>query len=538
MRRTRWTAAAATLAAAAMAATACGGGGDAGGSAEDATLTINGTAPENPLVPGNTSEAGGGKIIDHMYTGLIGYNPETGEPYNEHAEKSTLAKDGKSITYKLKKGWTFHDGTEIKAKNYVDTWNYVAYTPNGQELGSFFTGVKGYKDVTSADPKKKPKKKKMSGVTAVDDYTLKVQFDEAMPAFERKVGYSAFKPLPDSFFKDPEAFEKKPVGSGPFKFIDQSANAATFEAYDKWKGKKPSVQKVEIQFGTPEAAYDSIRDNNLDFLENLPPKALVDNIWEQDLQDRAGPSDNYSIQILAFPLYQKKYQSADFRHAISMAIDREEITKTIYNDTRKPLNGYGVPDLPLWEDGACGEFCKHNPDEAKKLFEKSGWKGPIEITSNADGGHKEWIEAVCGQIKKTLGEECKFVPVQEFGVIREQANNQKLKQIYRSGWGSDYPHVENFLNPLYRTGGSSNDNKFSDKKVDAQLEKADAEVDDKKAAEEYHKAEELVAKDMPAIPLWSNPYIAGWSERLENIKVSKITGELDWTEVKINPDAA
>ena len=68
-----------------------------------------------------------------------------------------------------------------------------------------------------------------------------------------------------------------------------------------------------------------------------------------------------------------------------------------------------------WTDGGCGDLCKYNPDKAKEALAKSGFKGTVEITSNADGGHKEWIEAACGNIKNTLGLDCVFVPVQAFG---------------------------------------------------------------------------------------------------------------------------
>lgn len=544
MRRPRWKAIAALVPATALIIAGCAGGdeGDTGGGGGgDAEITVSGTAPENPLVPGNTSEAGGGKIVEVIYSGLVRYSSDNGEPYNEHAEKVDVSDDGKEITYTLKKGWTFHDGTEIKAKNYVDAWNYTAYSPNGQQHASFFAQIAGFEDVYAEDPdgeegpKKAPTppKKEMSGLEIIDDYTFKVKFTEPHAAFLNKPGYSAYMPLPDAFFKDPEAFEKKPIGSGPFKFVEQGPNSLTIERYEDYKGKKPNVKTVVFEFGTPEADYDKVRDNNLDFLNNMPPKALVDNVWQQDLEGRSGPSGNLSIQIIAFPLYAKKFQDVKFRQAISMAIDREQINKVIYGGSREPVDGYGVPNLPLWEDGACGDLCKHNPEEAKKLFDESGYTGAIEITSNADGGHKEWIEAACGQIESALDAQCKFVPVQEFGVLREQVNAKKVDQIYRSGWGADYPHVENFLNPLYRTGGSSNDGGYSNKTVDAKLAEADAATDEEEAAALYHEAEEMIAQDMPYVPLWSNPYIAGWSDRLDNVKVGKLSGELDLIEVQV-----
>ncbi|MGH3433944.1 MAG: peptide ABC transporter substrate-binding protein, partial [Thermocrispum sp.] len=354
MRRPRWKAIAALVPAAALIMAGCAPGGEdprgGGGGGNDAEITVSGTAPENPLVPGNTSEAGGGKIIDNLFTGLINYDAETAEASNAHAEKIDVAKDGKSMTFTLKKGWKFHDGTEIKADNYIKAWNYTAYSPNGQQLGSFFEQVEGFDDVFTVDPdgeegpKKapEPKAKEMSGLEKVDDYKFTVTFSEPHPAFQIKVGYSAFMPLPDAFFSDQEAFEKNPIGSGPFKFVERDPNGITIERYEEYQGEdKPNIKRATFVFGTPETHYDKLRDNDIDFLNNMPPKALVDNVWKEDLKGRSGPSGNLSIQLIGFPLYDKKFQDVKFRHAISMAINRKQITEKIYSNTREPVNGYG-----------------------------------------------------------------------------------------------------------------------------------------------------------------------------------------------------
>ena len=57
----------------------------------------------------------------------------------------------------------------------------------------------------------------MSGLKVVDDMTFTIQTTEPVSNLPVRLGYSAFAPLPDSFFADPKAFEKKPIGAGPFK---------------------------------------------------------------------------------------------------------------------------------------------------------------------------------------------------------------------------------------------------------------------------------------------------------------------------------
>ncbi len=121
----------------ALVATACGGGGTApepGAEAPPAQaggeIVVAGCTPKNPLIPGNTSETCGGDIIDAMTSKLVQYNTENAAPENDIAE-SIETTDNKTFTVKLKTGYKFHDGTEVKAKNFVDAWNYTAYGPNG-----------------------------------------------------------------------------------------------------------------------------------------------------------------------------------------------------------------------------------------------------------------------------------------------------------------------------------------------------------------------------------------------------------------------
>jgi oligopeptide transport system substrate-binding protein len=551
MRRPRWIAVAAMPLALALALAGCGGdsgdGGDDSGSGdntknETTEISVFGTEPERPLVPGDTTETGGGKLVDAMFTGLVEYDPVTSEPKDAHAEKIEPSSDGTSMTFTLKKGWKFHDGTEVKAKNYVDAWNYTANSANGQQGASFFAQVKGFEEVHTDDPDgdgpqpaPAPAADKLSGLEVIDDYTFKVTFTEAHPIFRVKLGYPTYSPLPDSFFTDKAGYEAKPIGNGPWKFVSRvPEQEIKLERFEEYQGAdKPKIKMVKFAFPeSTDAAYAQVKGNQLDFLDTIPPAGLAGNLWQEDLKGRSGSSEILSIQVLAFPLYDSKYQNVDFRKAISMAINREEITKVIFEGNRKPVDGYGVPKVPGWEDGACGDTCKFNPDKAKEAFAKSGFTGTLEITSNSDGGHKEWIEAACGNIKNTLGLDCQFVPVQAFGEIRQKINAKQMTQVYRAGWLADYPLVENFLNPIYRTGGSSNDNGYSSPAVDAKLAEADKAATEEEAFKLYHEAEEMIAQDMPAIPLWNTPAQWGHSNKIKNVRMTP-DRELDLSFVEV-----
>jgi oligopeptide transport system substrate-binding protein len=549
MRRTRWIAGVAMPLAAALALAGCGSSnnssnsGGGGNSADqqaknDSTeISVRGSDPQNPLIPGNTNEEGGAKIVSELWTGLVTNDPVTNEIKNANAEKIDMAQDATSVTFTLKKGWKFHDGTDVKAKNYVDSWNYTAYGPNGYLGSSFFAQIKGFNDVYTEDPDgpngpaqaPEPKAKTMSGLEVIDDYKFKVTFTEPHAIFPLKLGYHVYSPMPDVFFKDPKAFAQNPIGNGRYKFVSRVPKQEIHvERFEDYKGDdKAHVKKVKFDFPESlEASYAKVKSNQLDFLETMPPSALAGNLWQTDLKGRSATGEVLAIQAIAFPLYDSTYSNLDLRKAISMAINREEITKKLYEGLRHPVDGYGVPKVPGWQDGACGDLCKFSPDKAKEALAKSGYKGKISIVSNADGGHKEWIEAVCGSIKNAIGLECEFSPVQTFAEARKKITAHTMTQMYRSGWIADYPSIENFLNPLYRTGGSSNDGLFSDKAVDSKLGEADKAPNIEEANKLYREAEKMIAQQMPAIPLWNTPRHYGWSTKLKNVRMTP-RGQID-----------
>ena len=179
-------------------------GSDSGG---DAAIVIDGVQPENPLIPGNTNETGGGRVVDALFDGLVTYAPDDAAPSLDLAE-SIESTDSKVYTIKLKTGNTFHDGTPVNADSFVNAWNWVAYGPNGALNSYFLEKIEGFADLQSEDPdadgpKKapEPKAKTMTGLKKVDDLTFTVTHTAPFSAFETTLGYPVFSPLPTSFFE-------------------------------------------------------------------------------------------------------------------------------------------------------------------------------------------------------------------------------------------------------------------------------------------------------------------------------------------------
>jgi oligopeptide transport system substrate-binding protein len=509
-----------------MTLTACGGGASnsssGAGENPDGTVSIYGTEPKSALLPANTTEAGGAKAVDALYSRLVAYAPEDGKTSNLMAESITTT-DAKVYDIKIKSGWKFHDGTEVKAKNFVDAWNWAVYAPNAQQAASFFMNIQGYDDAHPADEKATPTTDKMSGLQVIGDYEFKVTLKGSFSVFTSQLGYHPFSPLPDSFFKDPKAFEAKPIGNGPMKFVSRTPNASIkLERFDDYQGAdKVHFKNLDIKiYSSQETAYQDLVAGNLDFMEALPPSAKIGDKHKTDLGDHVLNASLLSMSTIAIPYYVPGFNNLDLRKAIGMAINRDQITKTVLANSYTPADGWVSPGVEGYEKDVCGEFCKYDPAKAKEAFVKSGFTGKLTIQSNADGGRKEPLEAACNSIKQALGVDCEFVGATNFGAYRQLVDGHQLTGMARSDWGADYPSIENFLNPLYRTGASSNDSVYSNPAVDALLAKADSTADPKEAIKVYQEAHKLIAKDLPSIPVWTEKGIGGFSKKLTAAKLT------------------
>ncbi|WP_165989772.1 ABC transporter substrate-binding protein [Streptomyces sp. YIM 98790] len=508
----------------ALAASACGSGdGGSGGSGlgYDATGKVIGESaePQKGLVPSDTMEAIGHEVIGALWTGLIKTDPTTGEIIYMNAESITT-EDSRTWTVTLKDGWTFHDGTPVTAESYVKAWNWAAGIENNQQNSSWFSDIAGYEDVHPAEGE--PAADTMSGLKVVDEHTFTIELTEPLAYFNYKLEYNPFFPLPESFYEDPAAAAENPVGNGPYTFVSWEHNKfIDVEKWDDYQGEDAAQNEgvVFLNYADSDAAYQDLLSDNIDYVRQVSPNNLAK--FEQDLGDRAINTPYAAIQTVNFAFYTDQWKDIDVKvlQGLSMAIDRETITSTVLQGTRVPANGWVAKGVMGYEEGACGPYCTYDPETAKELIDMGGGVpgNAITIQYNADGGHKEWVEAVCNSIRQAVGVECTGDAKPTFQEDLDARDNKQVGSMYRSGWGMDYPFNGNFLRDLYGTTAGGNKGGFSDEIFDGLVETADAAPTVEESAELYRFAEERLAETFPAIPLWYYEVQSGHSTKVENV---------------------
>lgn len=502
--------------------TACSSGGS--GSAAG-IINAWGGEPQNPLIPTNTSENMGGRVVDALFAGLVSYTADGGVQ-NEVAEAITT-EDAKTFTVKLKGGWTFTDGSPVTAKSFVDAWNYGALSTNAQLQGSFFDPIQGYDDVAAVNPTART----MSGLQVVDDTTFTIELKQPESAFPDRLGFAAYYPLPEVAYRDMAAFGQNPIGDGPYTFAHEGAwqhnvriDLVTNPTYAG--NRKPKNAGVSfILYNNLDTAYTDLLSNNVDVLDSVPASAVT--TFETDLPGRTVNQPSASIETFTIPGRLPHFGGAEGtlrRQAISKAIDRDLITAQIFNKTRTPAKDFTSPAIVGWNGHLAGvgnvEF---DPDGAKRLWAQADaiapWDGTFAIAYNSDGGHQEWVAAVANSIHNTLGIAAQGAPVPTFAQFRTEATNRTIQTAFRSGWQADYPQQYGFLAQNYQTGGSSNDGDYSNPQFDRLLRQSAGETDKTKSQGLVDQAQEVLLQDLPAIPLWYRNASAGWSQNVTNVVI-------------------
>ncbi|GGM45710.1 peptide ABC transporter substrate-binding protein [Microbacterium saperdae] len=490
-----------------------------------AVITANGSEPENPLIPTNTNEVGGGKILDSIFAGLAYYDGK-GALVNDMAEEITVDSPTQ-LTIKLKKDQKFTDGTDVLADNFIKAWNYGALLSNKQLNQSWFSDIVGFSDSADAE---------LTGLKKVDDLSFTIELTSPVATdFATRLGYSAYYPLPDVAFDDMAAFGENPIGNGPYKLDGDGAwqhdiSIALVKNDDYQGGREVVNGGLTVTFYTSlDAAYADLLSGELDVLDAIPDTSIA--TFEDELGDRAvnQPAaifQSFTIgeQVAHFAGEEGKLRRA----ALSMAINREEITDKIFNGTRTPASDFTSPVIDGWSDELAGaDVLSYNPDEAKKLWAEadaiSPWSGTFQIAYNSDSAHQAWVDAVSNSIKNTLGIEASGAPFVDFATLRATVNERgadgkrTIQTANRSGWQADYPGLYNFLFPLYSTGASSNDGDYANPEFDELLAKGASASDQADAIKDYQQAQEILLEDLPAVPLWYQNVSGGFGESVDNV---------------------
>jgi len=508
------------LGAFALVAAGCGGGnnessggtssgGGETGTAANQTMTIAWGAEPPSLDPGLATDTTSSNVLLNIMDPIVRLDPKTNEAIPSLAESWDISKDGKTVTYHLRKDGMWTNGDPVTAKDFVYSWKRTLSPELAADYAYQLYGIVGAIDYNSCTKNCDALADKV-GVEAPDDYTLVVHLTSPQPWFIQQSAHHSFL-----------AVNQKAVE----EFGDKWTEAANIVTDGPFK-----VAKWEHDSELDLVKWDDWRDAADVTLTSVPGKIIVDGTTrvqafesgEVDVFDGAGIPPDEIARLKETPEYEaypslgtyyygfnmKNISDIHERRALSLAINRQEIIDQIAQADQIPATGMspkGIsgfdtinPNSP-WTPAA-GDLAQAKDE----LSQAANPKTDVNLFFNDAPGHKEIATAVQAQWK-------------ELGInstLKQQEWAQYLEflgpppnsavDVYRLGWIYDFPDAINGLE-LWTCDSGNNNTNYCDKDYDALVAKARETPDDTARFQIYAQLEQkLFGQDgaLPIIPIY------------------------------------
>lgn len=477
---------------------ACSSSSGGGGGTEGGEVTAYLAEPDF-LDPALSSTVTGNEVVNRLFDPLINYDPNTAEPVTTAAAESyTVADDGKSITFKLREGATFHNGEPVNAEAFVRALTRVAAKDTASEIAYHLDGLKGFAALQDGSATDFP------GVhQGANEYELVFEFDEPNPEFFIRTGHTVFSPIPAAALEDPAAFNEAPIGNGPYKIDgkwrhNEGIKVTRFAEYNGEQ--KGSIETIDWKI------FTELQGGYLEFqagtvaTTSVPPEAFGE--AASTYGDAFVSLQTTGLDYLFFTVTVPPMDNVKLRQAISLALDREAINQAVFDGQRDPADGFIPKANAGYRPDSC-EFCANDPARAKQLFEESGVAPgtTIRLTFNSGAGHDDWVQAAATQIQDTLGLKTVVKPGSDnFGDYLKSVRS--AAGMFRLAWGQDYPTPDNWLAPFFLSNSGDNYAGYKNPAYDALITAARTTTDADERAKNYSDALDILTQDMPAAPMF------------------------------------
>ncbi len=473
--------------------------------------TVQAQTPPNVLVVGQIAEpksldpqavtaVNDFRILMNVYDGLVRYKDGTLEVEPALAKSWTISDDGKTYTFKLREGVTFHDGTPFNAEAVKFNFERILdeehpYHDTGPfPLAFFFSQVET--------------------VTADDDTTVTFQLKAPYAPFLSNLAY------PTGLIVSPEAvktygkdFGRHPSGTGAYKFGEWTANekVVVIRNDDYWDGAAELEAVIFRPITDANTRIAEMLSGGLDIMVEVPPDSLQqfksDPIF--NVQEQAGPH----VWFLILNAKEAPFDNKLARQAANYAIHKKALVENVLQGTADVAAG-PTPPAFAWAYDESLEPYPYDPEKAKALLKEAGYNGE-EVTFYVTQGGSGMLDPVAMGTAiqadlEAVGMKVK-IETYEWNTFLGKVNPglEGKAAMAEMAWMTNDPDTLPFLalrTEAFPDKGGFNSGYYSNPKVDELLEKARQVTDQGERAKLYKQMQQIVHDDAPWV------FVANWKQ--------------------------
>ena len=485
------------------------------------TLVFGSSGDAVRLDPADVTDGESIQRMDNIFEGLVEYKSGSTEIQPCLATSWETSKDGKEITFHLRKGVKFHDGTDFNADAVVFSLRRQydkGYLP-WHDYGEWAYWGYMFSDIEK--------------VVKIDDYTVKIVLKRVNASIMISLALFTVNIVsPTNALKwGPDAFNN-PCGTGPFKFVEWvKADHIALEANDNYWRERPKLDRLIFKVvPDPSARLMALEVGEVQGIE-YPDPTHFDRIKSNpDLKLLTEPGMNVGYMAMntgygykdanangvrdadepwvKTPGYFEPLTKKKVRQAINYAIDKKSIVDNLYKGTAIVAKN-GMPPFMLGYNDDIEDY-PYDPQKAKKLLAEAGYPDGFEVTLYVMPVSRPYMfdppkigEAIQGYLA-AVGITVRIYQVDWGTYLQEtEAGNHQMCLL---GWTGDNGDPDNFMNVLYGAnacsiGTAGNYGFYNDEKAQDLLSKALQTYDESKRAEYYQKVQEMIHEAAPWVYL-------------------------------------
>jgi oligopeptide transport system substrate-binding protein len=455
-----------------------------------------------------------------------------------------ISEDGLTVTFTLHDGIAYSDGSPIVAADFVYSWKRLIDPRNAAGYSYVLSYVEGGAELLGADPEVDDIDAMLEtfGVEAPDDSTFVVHLSEPAAFFPYVATLWVTVPLREDFvFTEAEGY----VSSGPMQLVSWEHNASiVLEPNTSWAGEPTTIERIEMaMISDPTASLAAYEADELDI--GIVPSQEVARIEDDpELSQQVLRGDILSIYYMGFDLVDPNgpfARSVLLRRAFHEAVDKETMIQVAFAGIGTVANQIVPPGMPGHVEGF--DPIPYDVEQAQADFaaalEELGITAAdlqLQIGYNTDANHENKVEYLQQQWNDAFGVTVEAVGL-EWGTYLDRLATDPF-DIFRLGWGADFPHPHNFLFDLAGCTSGNNNTGYCNEEADALMAQAAVTPDLADQIPLYNQAQELIMADSPMLVLrFASRFtlIKPWLQDLVATSQDSSTGELFYAWATIAP---
>jgi peptide/nickel transport system substrate-binding protein len=474
------------------------------------------------LDPAIVSDGPSLRVASQMFEGLVTVKPGTTETVPALAKSWKGSNGGKTWTFNLRTGVTFHDGTPFNAAAVCSNFNRWYNFPPAFQPDSvayyYFAVFNGYAKPGKGLPG--PKDALYRSCKPVNDSTVQINLRKPSAAFIGALSLPSFSMQSPGALQQYDANQgtlskdgvlrpsgtyatEHPTGTGPFKFVSwKVGDKLVLERNDDYWGKKAKLKTVIFQAIPDNAArLQALQNGEIDGYNLVEPQDVPTIEKNKNLKIVDRPAFNVGwVTINAAKAPMNKLL---VRQAVAYGLDRASVVKSFYGGRGQVAKEFMPPQLVGYAKDV--KTYSYNPSKAKQLLQKAGLTLPVEIEfwypTDISRGYmpdpQRNFQAFAASLEKSgFKVTAKSAPWRPDYVSRVQAGT--AGQLNLIGWTGDFGDPDNFIGTFFRT--AQNQWGPINPKIHQILNRALAETNADVRAGLYRQANRMIMQALPGVP--------------------------------------